>query len=246
MKIALIGYGKMGKAIKASAYASGIEVSVIMDSRYWKENLRGEAKTFAGADVAIDFSRPEGVIDHIKEAARQGTNMVIGTTGWESQVNEAKGIVDTANIGVIASPNFSLGVAIFLKIVKEAALLFNQTGYDVALTETHHALKADAPSGTAKAIAEILLKHIDRKKRITSGTPGPEEISVSSTRVGNYPGEHEVIFDCPSDTIRLSHTARDRSGFVEGALTAARWIQEKKGFFTMDDLVADTLNTRRL
>jgi 4-hydroxy-tetrahydrodipicolinate reductase len=180
-----------------------------------------------GVDVAIDFSFPNAVKMNMDAVARLGINAVIGTTGWQADEATVRGAVAAAQIGVVAAPNFSVGVLVFEAIAARAATLFaSQQTFGAFLHEAHHAAKKDAPSGTA-----LLLK----KTMEESGFSRP--IDVSSTRAGYIPGTHTVGFDGPAETITLTHSARDRSAFARGALTAAQWVKGRRGWFTMKDVL---------
>lgn len=224
MKIALIGYGKMGKMIEAAALNHGYTIVAIIDPKGDKKKISKE--TIGEADVCIDFSLPEHALDNLQQVAKCEKNIVMGTTGWYDNLKIAEKIVHDANIGFIYSPNFSLGVALFLHIIDKAAKIiapFNH--YDVSGVEMHHNQKLDAPSGTAKIISEKLQQHL------------PNKIDFASVRVGSIPGTHTVLFDSPADTITLTHTARNREGFALGAVKASEWLKDKKGFFTIDDML---------
>lgn len=237
MKIALIGYGKMGKLIEEIALQNEhkIVARINSNSPITKENLNN-------ADVCIDFSAPKNFIENIKKLASLGQTVVVGTTGWYDQIDLVKDLVERYKIGFLYAPNFSIGVNIFLKIVKEASLLINQFDeYDVGGFEIHHNQKKDSPSGTAKSIAGLLVDHLDKKKTIVYDRVDREiqedELAFASIRSGCNPGEHSVIFDSNADTISLTHRARNREGFAKGAIVAAEWLQNKKGFYTINDLL---------
>lgn len=215
----LIGYGKVNKLVHALASEQGVEVRHIVR----KEDTLSPA-LFKGMDVAIDFSSAEGIEARIIEACNAQVPLVIGTTGWDT--SKTKALVENLNGAVIYSPNYSIGVQLYMKLLKEAAQKLRR--YDVALHEEHHNQKKDAPSGTAKDMARIILEAIPEKS---------ETLTIGHTRCGFQPGKHTVTFDGPDDTIELIHTARSRNGFARGALDAARWIQGKKGFFTIEDLL---------
>jgi len=223
MKIALVGYGKMGKSIEQAAINCGHSITAIIDPKapVYKE-ITEEA--LADADVCIDFSRPDCALENIRKAAAFKKNIVVGTTGWYDRLDEAKQLVETANTGLLYAPNFSIGITLFLKIIAEAAQLIAPWNlYDAAGMEIHHRQKADSPSGTAKKIAEVLDAYIPQKDKSHTFT---------SIRVGGTVGTHSLIFDSPFDTITLTHTARNRDGYVNGALHAAEWLIGKQGFFT--------------
>lgn len=237
MKIALIGYGKMGRLIEEMALQQEEQIVARIDS---KKELTKESLN--GADICIDFSHPKSILGNIKKLAELNQTIVVGTTGWYDHLDLVKEIVSMHKIGLIYAPNFSIGVNIFLKIVKNAASLIDKFDqYDAAGFEIHHNQKADTPSGTAKAIANTLLNNLDRKTKIVyeldNRSIEPDELHFSSLRVGSNPGEHHVIFDSPNDTLSISHQARDRTGFANGAILAARWLQGKKGLFTINDFM---------
>ena len=219
-KLAIVGYGKMGRLVESLAPDYGFEVVLKLDEH---NNTNFEGLTpanFKDVDVAIDFSIPKAVVQNVEGLAALGVNVVLGTTGWLEQEAAVKAALAKHDTGLIWSPNFSIGVNVFFKLVAEAAkLLAAEPEYGAWAWEMHHITKKDAPSGT-------LLKLVERMK--SAGYPRP--IDVSSTRAGAVPGTHEIGFDSAADTITLRHTARSREGFARGALKAAQWIIGKKGF----------------
>ncbi|MBA3815377.1 MAG: 4-hydroxy-tetrahydrodipicolinate reductase [Parachlamydiaceae bacterium] len=239
MKIALIGYGKMGKMVEMAAKSKGYSITAIIDPHL--ENNIITKDSVNTADVCIDFTNPSSALDNIKALASLGKNIVMGTTGWYNDIDGVKRIVEQANIGFLYSPNFSIGVALFLEIVSQAAALISPfDAYDVGGYEIHHSQKADFPSGTAKAISQRLLSNIPRKKEVIYQINHkilPDQIHFTCLRNGSTPGTHSVSFDSPADTITLTHTARSREGFALGAIQAAEWLNGKKGFFTLDDML---------
>ncbi|MBX3044804.1 MAG: 4-hydroxy-tetrahydrodipicolinate reductase [Candidatus Kapabacteria bacterium] len=237
IKIALIGYGNMGKEIKKIALSQNIEVTDIFD-----EYTLPAHKEDYKFDVAIDFSVPPAVIDNAKVIAESGKNLVIGTTGWYKNADIIREIALKNNTGIVWGANFSVGMQIFFKIAELGAKLINDTGdYDVFMHEIHHSRKKDSPSGTAVTLAEKLLTIIDSKKEILTETANfdilQEQLHVTSTRGGEVPGTHTVYFDSLADTIELTHRARNRSGFASGAITAAKLIKNKKGFYSFEQLL---------
>jgi len=248
MRISLIGYGKMGKEIEKMAKLKGIEIVSIIDPTDSSAKSKKITKaSLNNADVAIDFTTPDAAIGNLKLVSVLGKNMVMGTSAWYDKVEEAKEIVKKNNIGFIYGPNFSIGVNIYMKIVEESAKLFDKAkDYDVFVYEEHHNQKVDSPSGTAKNISDIVLKNVKRKKRAVYDRVNrkilPSELHVASVRAGSIPGTHVLGFDSEADTIEIKHTARNRSGFAMGALLAASWIKNKKGFYTFDDLMKDFFN----
>lgn len=228
MKIALIGYGKMGRMIDSIAVQRGHEVVARIDPSIGAAFVNPAA--MEQVDVCIDFSKPSSAIDNLKMVAKHKKNLIMGTTGWYDKIDQAKAIVAEHNIGFLYAPNFSLGVNLFLKIVNQAIEIMNTyEEYDIAGFEAHHNQKLDAPSGTAKDILELLDKKLTRKDK--------EKTTFSSLRCGSIPGTHSLIFDSPVDTITLTHQARNREGFARGSLMAAEWLKGKTGFYTMADMV---------
>lgn len=192
MKLALIGYGKMGRAIEKAALARGHSISAIISpSSQWNKI---SDKSLAEADLCIDFSHPDCILDNIQQTALLGKNLIVGTTGWYSELDQVKQIVDKQEIGLLYAPNFSIGVQLFLKIVSAAASMLNRLEgsgseqYDIAITEAHHNQKVDSPSGTAKALANLIAEEMHRDAQ---GLP------ISSIRCGAIPGTHTVLIDSP-------------------------------------------------
>lgn len=234
MKIAIIGFGKMGREIDAIAREQGETVACTFDI-----GNEVTAQALADVDVCIEFSTPDAVLSNIRTAIEAKRDIVVGTTGWHHHLPELKGQVKDS--GLLYSSNFSLGMNYFFRIVRRAAELVNHApDYDPYVHEIHHRQKVDSPSGTALRLGEILLDSIDRKKEIlgktSEGKIGPEMLHVTSTRVGVVAGTHTVGFDSEADLIELTHVAKTRRGFALGALTAARWLRGRKGIYTMDDV----------
>ena len=220
MKLLLVGFGRMGRLVEELARDRGMEIAGRIVSTT-------SAADWPSADVAIDFSTADAVRVNLPQLAERGIHVVIGTTGWEADEPALRAVAERARIGVVASANFSIGVNIFQMVVAEAARrLQARSEYGAWIHERHHAAKRDAPSGTA-----LLL----RGTMAAAGFNG--RIDVSSTRAGSIPGTHVVGFDSPSDTIELIHTARDRRGFASGALMAAEWIEGRKGWYSMQDVL---------
>jgi 4-hydroxy-tetrahydrodipicolinate reductase len=225
MRILLIGHGRMGRLVEALASEYGCEIAGIVDPPAGSEGI--DSTRWDAADVAIDFSTGDAVRTNVPALARRKIDIVIGTTGWDAHRDELKRVVDAAGVGVVAAPNFSTGVVLFESIVAHASRLFAaQDDFGAFLHEAHHSAKKDAPSGTA-----LMLERAMRSGGF------PRGIDVSSTRAGSIPGTHTVGFDGPAETITLTHTARDRSAFARGALAAARWVQGKRGWFSMQDVL---------
>ena len=247
MKIAIVGYGRMGKEIERLALARGHEVVSIIDPV--AEGVQHKditAESLAGADVAIEFTSPASAVPNIEKTAKLGVNTVVGTTGWMDHVKEVRKLVEDSGIGFIYAPNFSLGVNVFYEVVKTASRLFDKLDeYDVFCHEWHHKGKVDSPSGTARKIADAVISEMGRKKGpvfdcLNRGRE-ESELHVSSTRGGWVPGTHEVVFDSEFDSVELVHRARNRGGLAAGALRAAEWIAGKKGFFEFADYLKETL-----
>ena len=234
MKIALIGFGKMGREIDSIARTQGETIARVFDSRH---AVRAEA--LADVDMCIEFSTPEAVVANIRAAIEARKDIVVGTTGWDKDLPEIQNAVKDS--GLLYSSNFSLGMNIFFRIVKRSSeLMKNAPDYDPFVHEMHHRQKVDSPSGTALSLGKILLDNIDRKKELLTQQPNgkiaPEMLHVSSTRAGTFAGIHTVGFDSDADLIELRHIAKSRRGFALGALTAARWLRGRKGVYTMDDV----------
>ena len=218
MKLLIVGYGKMGRMVEELALAEGFEIVGRVDEG------RGE---WTDADVAIDFSTADALLANFGQYTRRRLCAVIGTTGWNAHLDRLRAEAGRAGIGVVASGNFSIGVNVFERVVAEAARLMNaQPQYGGWIHEIHHAAKRDAPSGTALLLRDAM-----------TSAGFNRSIDISSARAGMIPGTHTVGFDSASDTIELIHRARDRRGFASGALLAARWIQGRTGWFTMQDVL---------
>jgi 4-hydroxy-tetrahydrodipicolinate reductase len=242
VKLALIGYGKMGKEIERLALERGMQITARVDIESPSLLIDG----VKSADVAIHFAIPGTVLSQVEQLADLGKDVVLGTTGWQNDRANIQAHVERKGIGLVHASNFSLGMNIVYHLLREAGLLFDRfEEYDVSVHEVHHKEKLDSPSGTALTIANILLSGIGRKKEILAGSSDgkirPEQLQVTSTRTGAVVGIHRVMFDSPADNIEVVHTAKNRTGFALGALLAAEWIRGKKGFFTMDDVLEDII-----
>jgi 4-hydroxy-tetrahydrodipicolinate reductase len=246
LRLALIGYGKMGKEVERVAVSRGMEITARVDVDTPSLSIEG-VRT---ADVAVHFAFPPTVVNHVEELARLKTCVVVGTTGWQSDRDKIQSLVRSSGIGLVHASNFSLGVNILYRILNEAGTLFDRfVDYDVAVHEIHHKDKVDSPSGTAASIASILLSTIKRKKEILAGSPEgkirPEQLQVTSGRVGSVVGTHSVIFDSAADSIEIVHTAKNRTGFALGAVIAAEWIRGKQGIYSFDEVLEDVFNQQR-
>ena len=235
MKIALIGYGKMGHAIEQIALQRGHEIVSVIDVNN-QEDFTSDA--FKSADVAIEFSMPAVAMDNYRRAFAAGVPVVSGTTGWLEHLPEIKEACKAGQTFFYAS-NFSLGVNIFFALNKYLAKIMNDfPAYDVRMVETHHVHKLDAPSGTAITLAEGLIDNIERKNKWVEGKePAEDEIVICSVREGEVPGIHTVIYESDVDTISITHDAKSRMGFALGAVIAAEFTCGKKGFLTMQDML---------
>ena len=235
MKIALIGYGKMGHAIEQIALQRGHEIVSVIDVNN-QEDFTSDA--FKSADVAIEFSMPAVAMDNYRRAFAAGVPVVSGTTGWLEHLPEIKEACKAGQTFFYAS-NFSLGVNIFFALNKYLAKIMNDfPAYDVRMVETHHVHKLDAPSGTAITLAEGLIDNIERKNKWVEGKePAEDEIGICSVREGEVPGIHTVIYESDVDTISITHDAKSRMGFALGAVIAAEFTCVKKGFLTMQDML---------
>jgi len=227
VKIAIVGYGKMGKMIERAAESRGHQIALKLDEVN-NANFEGiTGSNFRDVDVAIDFSVPSTAVPNIQKIAALGTNLVVGTTGWLERLGEVKQTVERNGIGLVWSPNFSVGVNAFFRIVSTAAkLLSNEPEYEAWAWEIHHSAKKDAPSGTLLKLVEEM-KKAGYERRVDTG----------SNRAGVIAGTHEIGFDSPADTITLRHTARSREGFALGAVKAAEWIAGKKGFYEFGEIL---------
>ena len=231
----------MGTAVRELALLQGHEISATFCSRT-PLPARGSAKVLKGADVVIDFSLPSVVTSHIHAYCRWRQPAVIGTTGWTNALDEVRQLVALHKASLLIAPNFSLGVQLLLSAVRGLGPLLNALSeYDVALTESHHAGKADRPSGTAILLAETLVACLQRKTKAApaSGMPDPGVLEIAALRIGSVFGEHTITIDSFFDQISLTHTAKSRKGFALGALKAAEWLPGRFGLFTLDDALAD-------
>jgi 4-hydroxy-tetrahydrodipicolinate reductase len=236
----------MGREVEALAAANGLTVVAKFDIDQNRDGAGLTPQSLKNVDVCIDFSVPTEVLTNLRRAAACGKNLVIGTTGWYERLDEAKKIVEEKGIGVVYAPNFSVGMNLFFRLIEEAGKKFGRfQDYDVSVHEVHHKEKLDSPSGTALEIGRILLQAVPGKKELLSSNPAgkikPEQLQITSTRAGSFPGIHTVTFDSPADTIELRHTAKGRTGFALGALMAAKWINGKHGFYSFEEVLKEIL-----
>jgi 4-hydroxy-tetrahydrodipicolinate reductase len=244
MKIALLGYGKMGKIIEGIALSRQHEIVLKID----KDNQHDlTVENLQKADVAIEFSTPGTVLDNISTCFSAGVPVVVGTTGWHNMMASVKANCEESGNTLLYATNFSVGVNIFFHVNKILAKLMNNYPYyEVQVEEIHHTQKLDSPSGTAITIAEGILDNLESKKEwvnLLTNAPTAEDNAVTadqllieSHRIESVPGTHTVIYDSEVDSIEFKHTAHNRNGFALGAVLAAEWVQDKKGFYSVEDM----------
>ena len=235
MKLALIGYGAMGRLVESLAKDGGHEVGAVISSREASQGVEALAESLRGHDAAIDFTVADAVASNVEACVRAGVPLVEGTTGWKSREEAVRLAVERGGGALIYGANFSVGVNLFYRVVAQAAELFTAFDYAPFIEEAHHSRKRDAPSGTAIRLRELVAAHAER------------EVPVASTRAGHIPGTHRVGFDSAADQIVLTHTARSREGFAAGALVAARWIRGRRGVYefseTLDEILKSSLES---
>lgn len=242
MKIALIGYGKMGKLIEKLATERGHEIILTID----QDNLSDfQSDRFKEADLAIEFSTPHAVLSNIEACFAAGVPIVVGTTGWYDQIPVIKQKCESGNKTLLYASNFSIGVNVFFHVNRVLARLMNRyPQYDVQVEEIHHTQKLDAPSGTAITIAEGILAGLERKSTWVNEVVGqneeliakPNELLIESHRIDQVPGTHTVVYSSEVDELEFKHTAHNRAGFALGAIVAAEWLQGKQGFYSIADM----------
>jgi 4-hydroxy-tetrahydrodipicolinate reductase len=233
MKLALLGHGQMARVVEAQARAAGYDLGAVITSR----NAADAVRLLPGHTVAIDFSVPAAVIEHVTAAVTAGVPLVQGTTGWQRDEPDVRRIVEQGGGALIYGANFSIGVNLFYRLVAHAAQLFRGVaGYDPFIEEAHHAGKRDAPSGTALALQSMLARELGG---------GARSVPVTSMRAGHIPGIHRVGLDSAADQVLLIHTARSRAGFAAGALLGARWIAGRRGMYAFGDVLDDILALAR-
>ena len=242
MKIALIGYGKMGKLLERFAQERGHEICITIDADN-ASDIRSER--FKEADVAIEFSVPHAALEHIYDAFEADVPIVVGTTGWYDELAAVEQKCRAGNNTLLYASNFSVGVNVFFYVNKVLAKLMNRyPQYDVQVEEIHHTQKLDAPSGTAITIAEGILDGLKRKNTWVNEVIGqqddviakPNELLIESHRIEEVPGTHTVIYSSEVDELEFKHTAHSRAGFALGAILAAEWLHGKKGFYSIQDM----------
>jgi 4-hydroxy-tetrahydrodipicolinate reductase len=246
MRLALIGYGKMGREIERLA----LERLWTIGARLDIDTPKPEADTMRGMDAAIHFARAGTIVADLLPWARAAVQIVVGTTGWEAELPAVRSLINDSGIGLVAASNFSVGVNLFHRVVREASRAVNRlSDYDVFIHEVHHKDKLDSPSGTALDLGRTVMEELKRKTELLGRAPDgkilPHQLHVSSSRAGAVVGTHTVTFDSAADSIELKHTAKNRTGFALGALLAAEWVQGKKGMFTMADVIDDLLRSHK-
>lgn len=242
MKIALLGYGKMGQIIERFALERGHEIVLKID----KDNLDElNVPNLSKADVAIDFSSPDAAISNIYACFEANVPVVVGTTGWYGQLQQVKNDCLSRNNTLLYGSNFSIGVNLFFHINKVLASVMNDfPAYEVQVEEIHHTQKLDSPSGTAMTIAEGIIENLDRKDEWVNELDGEpfdevlrkDQLLIASQRVDQVPGTHTVLYSSEVDEIEFKHTAHSRAGFALGAVVAAEWLQHKQGFYNIADI----------
>ncbi|HTP57488.1 MAG TPA: 4-hydroxy-tetrahydrodipicolinate reductase [Spirochaetia bacterium] len=251
MRVAIVGYGAMGREVERVLQGRGHQVAAKIDPGAPGADARClTEETARGVDAAIEFSHAEAVLENARLYATFGVNAIVGTTGWYGKLDEMKAIVKDSRIGLLYGSNFSIGAHIFFALVAAATELSNPFAeYDVLGWEVHHKRKKDSPSGTALSIAKIITANHARKKKVVTEKldrpPNPDELHFASVRGGDVPGIHTVLLDSAFDTIELTHSARNRGGMAMGAVRAAEWIQGKKGLFEATDFIQDVLGRKK-
>lgn len=229
MRIAIIGHGRMGREIERLAAERGISVAAVIDRSSEERGCAVARDSLNGADVALEFTEPGSAIANALACIAAGVPVVVGTTGWFEQLPMVLAEVTRQRGALLWAANFSLGVNVLSELVRlGASLLARAPQFDAHIVETHHTAKKDAPSGTALMLQRVAIGALGR------------QVPITSIRTGSVPGEHDVVFDGPFEQITLSHLARDRRAFADGALTAAHWLRGREGVFT----IADVLGTR--
>ncbi len=235
MKIALIGYGKMGQAIEEVALHKKHTISLKINAKNTDELT---TENLQNTDVAIEFTSPQTAAQNIIKCFEAGVPVICGTTGWLEELEEIKKVCKNKNGAFLYASNFSIGVNIFFELNKNLAQLMSKQNYNVAITETHHTQKKDSPSGTAITLAEQILKNLQHKKKwVNEESNIKEELSIISKRIDPAPGTHQIKFSSDVDDIEIIHTAHSRKGFAAGAVMAAEFIKDKNGIFTMQDVL---------
>jgi len=240
LNIAILGYGKMGKIIESIAIERGHKITFVANRQ--NADFTSDDLIKAKVDVAIEFSLPKSAVDNIKKCIATTPSSIpvaIGTTGWYNSLEEIKQLVEDKNGCILPATNFSVGVNLFFELNKKLAQLMNkQVQYEPTITEIHHTQKLDAPSGTAITTAQQIIEQLDKKTTwVKEQSQKESELIIKSERIENVPGTHDVVYESDIDTITLSHVAKNRKGFALGAVLAAEFIADKKGIYTMKDVL---------
>lgn len=251
MRIAIVGFGKMGHVVREAALRSGHEVVSVIDPHAQGPEVTSrtcDAASLANADVVVEFSVPEGIEERMMTYAKAKVPAVIATTGWYADMDRIRQRMQETECSIIWSGNFAIGVHLFFNLVRSAARRMERfPEYDPVVQELFHAGKGDSPSGTSIMLGNILLEELTRKDSLETARldrkRSDSEIHLSSARGGSHPGTHTVIFDSPVDSIEITHRAHSREGFATGALQAAAWVSDgRKGFFKLDDMLAELMD----
>ena len=231
MKIALLGYGQMGKAIEKIAIKRGHEIVLTVDSKTSDYDI-------SKADIAIDFSIPSSAESNIKNCFNNNIPVISGTTGWHNQIEEITALCYQKNGAFITATNFSLGVHLFFELNEQLAKMMSALNdYTISIEEIHHTKKLDAPSGTAITLAEGIIKHSNKDNWSLDVTNDKKTLPITAKRIPEVPGTHTITYSSEIDTININHTAHNREGFALGAVVAAEWLVDKKGVYTMKDVL---------
>ncbi len=250
MKTLIVGYGRMGKEVEEVLISRKHSITAIVDK---KADIEGASevseKLVKESDVVIEFSLADAVLQNTAVYAVSGVPAVIGTTGWEKDFDAVRKKVEDNNSGLIYGSNFSIGAHLFLKIIEKSVRLQNSIpGYDILMYELHHKMKKDSPSGTALTIGNKIIENSRIKNKIVTEkldrSIDEDELHIASVRGGDIPGVHTVIMDSYADSIEISHSARNRRGFAVGAVMAAEWIQNKKGFYGIETFIDDIFSEK--
>ena len=234
LKVSVIGYGKMGELIHNTAIQNGIEIVSMVDPRIEDMFNSISELSIGHADVCIDFTTPESVLNNVRKLSSLGKNIVVGTTGWENNhLSEVRRIVESSDVGLIYSSNFSVGANIYFAVIERLLKISSEKEYELSGIEMHHKEKKDKPSGTARTLEKMI-------KEITG-----RNLEFQSIREGGIKGVHTLRFDSEYDFIEVTHSAKNRSGFAYGALIAAEFIKDKKGFYGPDDFRRYLLDERK-
>ena len=241
MKIALLGYGKMGEEIHRLALKRGHEIVAIYNNL---EDWEGDAERLKEAEIAFEFSTPDSVVDNIYRCFDAGIPVVVGTTGWLDDFEEVRRRCTDGGQAMLYAPNFSIGVNLFFELNRSLAVLMSQwEDYEISIEETHHVHKLDSPSGTAIVLANDIIRNNKKKEKwVQELSESPDELGIKSYRTENVPGTHIVRYESDADIIQITHSAKNRRGFALGAIQCGEWLVGRRGFFDMKDFLATKKN----